>query len=78
MAGSKHPDATLLLQRHGATDRPQPDLFAYGFELEGVAWTELQIIAEGLGDDDATRSIEGQLGGHNAMSRVGGPICQWH
>jgi len=55
-----------------------PDLFAYGFELEGVAWTELQIIAEGLGDDDATRSIEGQLGGHNAMSRVGGPSCQWH
>jgi hypothetical protein len=50
--------------------------FACSFELEGVAGTEVQIIAEGLGDDDATRFVESQFGSHNPILSVVGPTAE--
>ena len=56
------PDAEFLLEHDILADGTQSDAFALRFQVEGVAGSELQTVAEGLGENDATGFVEGELG----------------
>ncbi len=61
------PDAEFLLEHDVLADGTQSDALAFRFQMEGVAGTELQAVAKGLGQDDAAGFIEGKLGSHNGI-----------
>src|SRR6266436_7648683 len=68
------PDAEFLLEHDVLADRTQSDALAFRFQVEGVAGSELQAVAKGLGQNDAAGFIEGELGGHNGIMEWEKPI----
>ena len=64
LAGAEHPDAALLLQGRCAAPGPQGHFVTLDREVERVAGGELHLVPEGLGQDDAARSIKGDFGVH--------------
>ncbi len=68
------PDAEFLLEHDVLADRTQSDALAFRFQVEGVAGSELQAVAKGLGQNDAAGFIEGDFGGHDGIMEWGKPI----
>ena len=64
LAGAEHPHAAFLLQGRGAAPGPQGHFVTLDREVESVAWREVHLVSEGLGQNNAARSIKGNLGVH--------------
>jgi hypothetical protein len=45
LAGSKDPDATLLLQGRGGPPRPQSDMLTLYRQIERVPWGQVQLVS---------------------------------
>jgi hypothetical protein len=69
-----YPDTQFLLEHDILADGTEGDALALGFEMEGVAGSQLQAVAEGLGENHATGFIESQLGRHNAILKWNNPF----
>jgi len=61
------PDAEFLLEHDLLADGTQSDALAFGFQIEGVAGSELPSGHEGLGQNRRGGFIEGKLGSHNGI-----------
>src|SRR2546425_618041 len=68
------PDAEFLLEHNVLADGTQSDALAFRFQMQGVAGSELQTVAKGLGQNDAAGFIEGKLVGHDGSMEWEKPI----
>jgi len=69
-----YPDTQFLLEHDILADGTEGDALALGFEMEGVAGSQLQAVAEGLGENHATGLIESQLSRHDAIMKWNNPL----
>jgi len=57
VSGSKHPDALLLGERWSLSHRPKGDLLVGGFQVQLVAWLQVQFLAQSLRDYDTAGAV---------------------
>jgi len=69
-----YPDTEFLLEHDILADGTEGDALALRFEMEGVAGSELQAVAEGLGENNATGFIESELSRHNGIIKWNKPF----
>ena len=61
-SGSKHPDASLLGERRSLSHRPKNDLLIGGFQVQLVAWLQVQFLAQSLRNYDTVVVVAGPNG----------------
>src|SRR5438477_480531 len=71
LAGAKHPDAALLVQRCCAAPRSQHELVTLHDQVEGVPRGKPESIPDRLGYDDAAGPVKADSATHRA-------ILPWH
>ncbi len=69
-----YPDTQFLLEHDILADGTEGNALALRFEMEGVAGSELQAFAEGLGENHATGFIESQLSRHDGIMKWNYPL----
>src|SRR5215472_18893524 len=69
-----YPDTQFLLEHDVLANGTEGDALALGFEMEGVAGSQLQAVAEGLGENHATGFIESQLNRHDGIMKWNNPF----
>jgi len=77
LSGSKDPNPTLLLKRRGGLNGAKSQPFGGTFQLERVARSKLQPIAQRLGQDDASSVVESDFSNHDGILRRFLPTCEW-
>ena len=68
------PDAEFLLEHDILADGTESDAFAFRFQMEGVAGSELQAVTKRLRQNDATSFIESELCGHDGSMEWEKPV----
>ncbi len=57
----------LILERPRATGRAESDLFTTAFQFQCVARFQLQLLSQGLGDNDPARFVHNETRVHFGM-----------
>jgi hypothetical protein len=65
LAGAKHPDSALLLQRSCAAPRSQRELVTLHDKVERVPRGKPESVADRLGYDDAARPVKADCATHD-------------
>ena len=65
LAGAKHPDSALLLQRSCAAPRAQHELVTLHDQVERVPGGKPESVADGLGHDDAAGPVKADYPTHD-------------
>jgi hypothetical protein len=68
------PDTEFLFEHDVLADGTESDAFAFRFQMESVAGSELQAVTKGLGQNDAAGFVESKLGSHNGIMEWEKPI----
>ncbi len=67
LAGAKHPDSALLLQRSCAAPRSQRELVPLHDQVESVPRRKPESVPDSLGHDDAAGPVKAHCATHDAM-----------
>jgi len=65
LAGAKHPDSALLLQRSCAAPRSQRELVTLHDQVESVPRGKPESVPDSLGHDDAARPVKADCATHD-------------
>ena len=65
LAGAKHPDSALLLQRSCAAPRSQHELVALHDQVESVPRGKPESVPDSLGHDDAAGPVKANCATHD-------------
>src|SRR5450756_3210772 len=65
LPGVKYPDAVLLRERPGPTDRAQGDLLPGAVHFQGIAGLQMEFFPQRFGDNDAACFIDNKAGVHS-------------
>ena len=68
------PDAEFLLEHDILADGTESDAFAFRFQVEGVAGSELQAVTKRLRQNDATSFIKSELCVHDGSMEWEKPV----
>jgi hypothetical protein len=62
-----NPHPLLLLDEGLGPNGAEGDFFTFAVELQRIAGSEVKFFAEGLGNEDASGTVEGKLCRHSGM-----------
>ena len=71
-----NPHALLLLEEGLGPNGAEGDFFAFAVELQRIARAEVKFLAEGLGNENASSTVEGELRCHSGARVWENPLCK--
>jgi len=78
LAGAENPDPLFLVQPNSPSSRPKHNAIFRTFQFQRIARAELHFVANGLGQDDAPRFVEGKSGFDRCHFIMPFAIINWH
>lgn len=72
-----NPNAVLFLEKGLRAHGSESDLLAFAVELQRIAGTEMEFLAESLRDKNPSGAVESQLRGHRGNSMAHSAAFTW-